>query len=52
MVKLKIAESLAGKRIVMIPASAAGSSFNRLDLNRLIETVKTEAAEPASSPSP
>jgi regulator of protease activity HflC (stomatin/prohibitin superfamily) len=49
MVKLKIAEALAGKPIVMIPTGAAGSSFNRLDLNKLIETVKSEPAAAAAS---
>jgi hypothetical protein len=44
MVKLKIAEAMAGKPIVMVPGGAAGTSFNRLDLNKLIETVKSEAA--------
>jgi regulator of protease activity HflC (stomatin/prohibitin superfamily) len=47
MVKLKIAESLAGKPIVMIPSGTAGSSLNRLDLNKLIEAVKSEP--PSSS---
>jgi regulator of protease activity HflC (stomatin/prohibitin superfamily) len=50
MVKLKIAEALAGKPIVMIPTGAAGSSFNRLDLNKLIETVKSEPAAAAATP--
>lgn len=44
MVKLKIAEAMAGKPIVMVPSGTAGTSFNRLDLNKLIETVKSETA--------
>jgi regulator of protease activity HflC (stomatin/prohibitin superfamily) len=50
MVKLKIAEALAGKPIVMIPSGAAGSTLNRLDLNRLIETIKSEPAAAAAAP--
>jgi len=49
MVKLKIAEALAGKPIVMIPGGAAGSTLNRLDLNKLIETVKSESAAASAS---
>ncbi len=36
MVKLKIAEALAGKRIVLIPGGESAIGINRLDLNRLI----------------
>jgi len=49
MVKLKIAEAMAGKPIVMVPSGIAGTSLNRLDLNKLIEMVKGETAASASS---
>jgi regulator of protease activity HflC (stomatin/prohibitin superfamily) len=37
MVKLKIAEALTGKNIVMLPAGASGMGVNRLDVNKLVE---------------
>jgi regulator of protease activity HflC (stomatin/prohibitin superfamily) len=47
MVKLKIAEALEGKPILMVPAGAAGNGLNKLDINRLIEAYKDEAPRPA-----
>jgi len=47
MVKLKIAEALTGKSIVLIPTGASGVSLNRLDVNQLVETlIAQEAAKP------
>jgi regulator of protease activity HflC (stomatin/prohibitin superfamily) len=48
MVKLRIAEALAGKPIVVVPAGS-GASLQKLDLNRLIEALA--AREAASGPS-
>jgi len=51
MVKLKIAEALEGKSLVLIPAGAPGATFNRLDVNKLLDVFKDapppEAAEEA-----
>ncbi len=38
MVKLEIAEALAGKRIVLLPTSEGGFNLRTLDLNRLLES--------------
>jgi len=42
MVKLKIAEALQGKSLILIPAATAGSTFNRLDMNKLIDSFKDD----------
>ena len=53
MVKLKIAEALAGKSIVLIPVGTAGSSFNRLDVNKLVDTFQEDQTPaPAADPQP
>lgn len=39
MVKLKIAEALAGKRIVLVPGGPAGVGLNKLDVNQLLRQV-------------
>jgi regulator of protease activity HflC (stomatin/prohibitin superfamily) len=39
MVKIKIAEALNGKAIVLIPGGASGVGLNKLDVNQLIESV-------------
>ena len=49
MVKLKVAEALEGKSIVLIPAGQPGTSFNRMDVNKMSDAVKS--AEPAPSAS-
>jgi regulator of protease activity HflC (stomatin/prohibitin superfamily) len=42
-VKIRIAEALAGKSIVLIPGGgSSGLSLNRLDVNRLIESIVAE----------
>jgi hypothetical protein len=51
MVKLRIAEALEGKSLVLIPAGAPGATFNRLDVNKLLDTFKDEPpAQSAQSP--
>jgi regulator of protease activity HflC (stomatin/prohibitin superfamily) len=59
MVKLKIAEALEGKAIVLVPSGQAGAAFNRLDVNKLVDAfkdepapAKAEAQPPADEPSP
>jgi len=42
MVKLKVAEAIEGKSIVLIPAGQAGASFNRMDVNKMIDAFKDE----------
>jgi regulator of protease activity HflC (stomatin/prohibitin superfamily) len=39
LVKIKIAESLQGKRIVLLPVSEGGMNLKTTDINRLIETL-------------
>jgi len=52
MVKLKIAEALDGKAIILVPSGAAGSGFNKMDINKLIDAFKDETPPPATeSPS-
>ncbi|MBN1551164.1 prohibitin family protein [bacterium] len=38
MVKLKIAEALIGKKILLLPVSSGGIDFRTLDLNKLIQS--------------
>ena len=47
-VKLKIAEALQGKHIVLLPVSEGGMNLKTTDINRLIETlgVKTLSGKP------
>jgi regulator of protease activity HflC (stomatin/prohibitin superfamily) len=40
MVKLRIADALAGKPIVLVPSSAQGIGFNKLDVNKLVESAQ------------
>jgi regulator of protease activity HflC (stomatin/prohibitin superfamily) len=47
MVKLKIAEALAGKTILLVPSGAGGAAFNKMDVNKLIDTFKDD---PATAP--
>jgi regulator of protease activity HflC (stomatin/prohibitin superfamily) len=39
MVKLKIAEALAGKQIVLVPGGPSGVGLNKLDVNQLLRQV-------------
>ena len=49
MVKLKVAEALEGKSIVLVPGGASGVGLNKLDVNRLVESsVANEATQPAA----
>jgi regulator of protease activity HflC (stomatin/prohibitin superfamily) len=50
MVKLKIAEALDGKSIVLVPVGTAGSAFNRLDVNKLIDAFRDEPAAAQVTP--
>jgi regulator of protease activity HflC (stomatin/prohibitin superfamily) len=52
MVKLKIAEALQGKSLILIPAATPGSTFNRLDMNKLIDSFKDESGEKAEAAPP
>jgi regulator of protease activity HflC (stomatin/prohibitin superfamily) len=50
MVKLRIAEALAGKSIVLVPSGGSAVGINRLDMNKLIESAAAQQAnqsEPA-----
>jgi regulator of protease activity HflC (stomatin/prohibitin superfamily) len=49
MVKLKIAEALEGKSIVLVPTGTAGSAFNKLDVNKLVDTFVGDQAESAAA---
>lgn len=42
-VKLRIAEALQGKRIILIPVSEGGMNLKTTDINRLIETLGIKA---------
>ena len=51
MVKLKVAEAITGKAIVLIPSGQAGAAFNRLDVNKMVDAFKDEEdSAPAASP--
>jgi len=50
MVKLKIADALDGKAIVMVPGGAGGSGFNKMDVNKLIDAFKDQPAEKDGAP--
>jgi regulator of protease activity HflC (stomatin/prohibitin superfamily) len=52
MVKLKIAEAISGKSIVLLPAGSAGAAFNRLDVNKLIDAFKDDPAPPPTPDAP
>jgi regulator of protease activity HflC (stomatin/prohibitin superfamily) len=39
MVKLRIAEALAGKSVILVPGGANGVGLNKLDVNKLIDSV-------------
>ncbi len=51
MVKLRIAEALQGKRILLLPVSEGGMNLKTTDINRLIETmgVKRLSESPAQT---
>ncbi|HVT07652.1 MAG TPA: prohibitin family protein [Polyangia bacterium] len=49
MVKLKVAEALEGKSIVLVPSGQAGAAFNRLDVNKLVDAFKDEGGGSSSS---
>jgi regulator of protease activity HflC (stomatin/prohibitin superfamily) len=45
MVKLRVAEALDGKAIVLVPGGASGTGFNKMDVNKLIDAFKDEKDE-------
>lgn len=49
MVKLKIAEALQGKTILLVPAGVGGSGFTKTDVNKLIDSFKDEAPQAKES---
>lgn len=51
MVKLKIAEALDGKAIVLVPGGASGAGFNKMDINKLIDAFKEEPPPPPATES-
>ena len=42
-VKLRIAEAIQGKRIILLPVSEGGMNLKTTDVNRLIETLGIKA---------
>jgi regulator of protease activity HflC (stomatin/prohibitin superfamily) len=51
MVKLKVAEALDGKSILLVPGGASGAGFNKMDINKLIDAFREdEPAEKAPAP--
>lgn len=49
-VKLKIAEALEGKRIILLPVSEGGMNLKTTDINRLIETLGVKSLSGSSRP--
>jgi hypothetical protein len=43
LVKLRIAEAIQGKRIILLPISEGGMNLKTTDINRLISTVGVKA---------
>jgi hypothetical protein len=43
LVKLRIAEAIQGKKIVLLPVSEGGMNLKTTDINRLIETMGIKA---------
>jgi len=52
MVKLKIAEALEGKKIILLPQSGSGLDLKTTDINRLLETYGLRALATDSHPNP
>ncbi|HXI57554.1 MAG TPA: SPFH domain-containing protein [Polyangia bacterium] len=52
MVKLKVAEALDGKAILMVPGGTAGAGFTKMDINKLIDAYKDEVAPAEATPAP
>jgi regulator of protease activity HflC (stomatin/prohibitin superfamily) len=52
MVKLKIAEALEGKKIILLPLSGSGLDLKTTDINRLLETYGLRALSTDSHPNP
>jgi regulator of protease activity HflC (stomatin/prohibitin superfamily) len=52
MVKLRIAEALEGKSIVLVPVGTAGSAFNKMDVNKLVDSFMEEKEQSAAAATP
>jgi regulator of protease activity HflC (stomatin/prohibitin superfamily) len=50
MVKLRIAEALAGKSIVLIPGGQSGLGLNKLDVNKLVESAAVQEETKTEAP--
>ena len=50
LVKLRIAESLQGKRILLLPVAEGGMNLNTTDINQLIDTFGIRALAPSQPP--
>jgi regulator of protease activity HflC (stomatin/prohibitin superfamily) len=44
MVKIRIAEALAGKQIVLVPGGASGVGIHKMDVNKLIDSAAAQEA--------
>ena len=49
-VKLRIAEALQGKRIILLPVSEGGMNLKTTDINRLIETLGVKSLAGGKEP--
>jgi regulator of protease activity HflC (stomatin/prohibitin superfamily) len=49
MVKLRVAEALEGKQIVLVPGGASGVGLHKLDVNKLVDQAVVNEAVPAAS---
>ena len=49
MVKLRIAEALDGKQLVLVPGGQGGVGLHKLDINRLVEQAVVNEAAPAEN---
>ena len=47
MVKLRVAEALDGKQIILVPGGQSGVGINKLDINKLVEQAIANEAAPA-----
>jgi hypothetical protein len=54
MVKLRVAEALEGKSIVLVPGGQSGVGLNKLDVNKLVESaaVQAETSDVSSDAAP
>jgi hypothetical protein len=45
MVKLRVAEALEGKQIILVPGGQSGVGLHKLDINKLIDAATVQEAE-------